>query len=109
MALPTALKNKMLDIIKTDQNAIWLEDDQANGVSDTKDFDLAQWGGFNDASGGSIAFASPVVFSVGAGETVHNIVINAQGNEYYIYIPVTPETFTNAGTYTLNSLTITLS
>lgn len=104
MGLQTGIKNDMLEELRTQTVKGWLYDTEpTNPTSSIETITFAA------ASGGSMDLSANVVFDVAATKTVSNIAIADTNSGLLALVDITNETFTNAGTYTLTQLLVSLS
>lgn len=110
MALSTTAKNAMLDHLASLITHIGLADagGEVTGGSPAYARQAVSWGA---AAGGVVAITGTETFDVAAGETVDRVILRTAltGGTDEGYAPVTSETFGGQGTYTVNSLQISLT
>lgn len=108
MPLTAAAKNAMLDELGTLITHIGLADASAEVAGGTYARQAVTW---SAAAAGVLAMSGTEVFNVPAGEGLDRVILRSalSGGTDYGYASVTAETFGGAGTYTVNTLTITLA
>lgn len=111
MALTEAAKNAMLDELASLITHAGLAN-AGNEVNSGGDYtrEALSWGA---ASGGVVGIDTPAVFDVDGGNTVNQVILRdsatIDAGTDYGSAAITEEVFGGDGTYTLNTLTITLS
>jgi hypothetical protein len=111
MGLSTALKNAGLDAMAALITHIGLAD-ETDELASGGDYarQAVTWG---SATGGSVAITGTETFDVPGGSTVNRLLLRSNGTidggTDYGYAELTEEVFGGDGTYTVNSLTLTLT
>lgn len=108
MAVEVALRNQMLDLLdQAVQASIHSADPGDTGANQIGARQPITW---SAAASGSKATTGPVAFDVPAATTVQVVGLWDAGGVFLAAGPLdTPETFTGAGTYTVNVVTATLT
>lgn len=110
MTLSAALKNAMLDAGAALITHIGLADagGEVTGGSPAYARQAVAWGA---AAGGVVAMTGTETFDVPAGEGLDRVILRSAltGGTDYGFAPVTAETFGGQGTYTVNSLQLSLT
>lgn len=111
MALNTNGQNLMLNALRTSSTHLALRNASGTEISGGSPAYARQSATWGAASSGSLSLSNTPTFNVPAGVTIKYVSLQsaATGGTEYARVEITNETFSNAGKFSVNSLSISLT